>query len=156
MKNVSPFVAVDHCKEALERYRAVLGGEIRILMEQNGRVLQAELHLGDFMIHFADTAMAKPAAKGDHVKVMVEFESEETLRKAYEGLIADGQIPVPLHQANFGVVLANVTGGREMFLAGGWIDTLIGVVAGAAIGMGFGLISHAVLVLKKRRSFEGR
>ena len=47
-------------------------------------------------------------------------------------------------------------GGREMFLAGGWIDTLIGVVAGAAIGMGFGLISHAVLVLKKRRSFEGR
>ena len=117
MKNVSPFVAVDRCKEALERYRAVFGGEIRILMEQNGRVLQAELHLGDFMIHFADAAMAKPTSKGDHVKVMVEFESEASLRKAYESLSSDGQIVVPLHQTNFGVMLANVTDWNGV----GWI-----------------------------------
>jgi PhnB protein len=117
LKNVCPFVAVDHCKEALERYRAVFGGEIRILMEQNGRVMQAELHLGGFMIHFADAAMAKPASKGDQVKVMVEFESEEALRRSYESLSADGQIVIPVHQTNFGVVLANVTDWNGI----GWI-----------------------------------
>jgi PhnB protein len=117
LKNVSPFVAVNHCKEALKRYRAVFGGEIRILMEQNGQVMQAELHLGDFMIHFADTAMAKPAAKGDYVKVLVEFESKEALRKSYESLSADGQILIPLHQTNFGVELANVTDWNGI----GWI-----------------------------------
>jgi PhnB protein len=117
MRTVSPFVAVDHCKEALERYRAIFGGETRILMERNGQVLQAELHLGNGMIHFADTAMAKPSAKGDHVKVMVEFDSEEALRKSYENLSVDGQIAVPVHQTNFGVVLANVTDWNGI----GWI-----------------------------------
>mgnify|MGYP001351532890 CR=1 FL=1 len=117
MRTVSPFVAVDHCKEALERYRAIFGGETRILMERNGQVLQAELHLGNGIIHFADTAMAKPSAKGDHVKVMVEFDSEEALRKSYENLSVDGQIAVPVHQTNFGVVLANVTDWNGI----GWI-----------------------------------
>ena len=42
------------------------------------------------------------------------------------------------------------SGGREMFVAGGWIDTLIGAVIGGIIGIGFGLISHALIVLKKK------
>jgi hypothetical protein len=41
-------------------------------------------------------------------------------------------------------------GGRGAFLAGGWIDTLIGVADGGAIGIGFGLISHAVITLKRK------
>lgn len=43
------------------------------------------------------------------------------------------------------------SGGRAMFLSGGWIDTLIGVIVGVIIGMGFGLICNAVIVLKKKR-----
>lgn len=43
------------------------------------------------------------------------------------------------------------SGGREMFLSGGWIDTLIGVAVGVIIGMGLGLISNAAIVLKKKR-----
>lgn len=42
-------------------------------------------------------------------------------------------------------------GGRGMFLSGGWIDTLIGGVAGIIIGLGIGQISHAIIVLKKKR-----
>lgn len=109
MPKASPFVAVDDCKEALERYRAAFGGDVRVLMEQAGRVMQAELHLGDTMIHLADAVMAKPAVRGDQVKVMVEFDSEEALRRAYESLSADGQVLVPAHDTNFGAVLASVT-----------------------------------------------
>jgi len=43
------------------------------------------------------------------------------------------------------------SGGREMFLSGGWIDTLIGGVAGTIIGLGLGQIAHAVVVLLKKR-----
>ena len=43
------------------------------------------------------------------------------------------------------------SGGRETFLAAGWIDTLIGAGIGAIIGIGLGLTSHAVIVLKKRK-----
>jgi hypothetical protein len=42
------------------------------------------------------------------------------------------------------------SGGREMFLSGGWIDTLIGAGIGGTIGIGLGLISNAIIVLKNR------
>ncbi|MDD2360130.1 MAG: hypothetical protein PHS89_09865 [Syntrophaceticus schinkii] len=41
------------------------------------------------------------------------------------------------------------SGGREVFLSGGWIDTLIGVAVGVIIGLGMGFINNAILVLKK-------
>lgn len=41
------------------------------------------------------------------------------------------------------------SGGKEMFLSGGWIDTLIGVIIGGIIGIGLGFISNAIIVLKK-------
>lgn len=40
------------------------------------------------------------------------------------------------------------SGGREMFYSGGWIDTLIGVITGGIIGLGCGLISHGIILLK--------
>lgn len=36
-------------------------------------------------------------------------------------------------------------GGREMFLSGGWIDTVIGTIVGGTIGMGSGLISNGLI-----------
>jgi len=42
------------------------------------------------------------------------------------------------------------SGGRDMFLYGGWIDTLIGLVFGGVIGLGLGFISHAIIVLKHK------
>ncbi|MFD1407201.1 hypothetical protein ACFQ49_03330 [Kroppenstedtia eburnea] len=47
------------------------------------------------------------------------------------------------------------SGAREMFLAGGWIDTVIGAIVGVSIGMGLGLISNAVIVLKKNKLIRG-
>jgi len=38
-----------------------------------------------------------------------------------------------------------------MFISGGWLDTLIGVIVGIIIGLGLGLISNAIIVLKKKR-----
>ncbi|MCX7746204.1 MAG: hypothetical protein N2645_04835 [Clostridia bacterium] len=42
------------------------------------------------------------------------------------------------------------SGGRAAFLSGGWIDTLIGVTVGVIIGLGLGLISNAMIALKKK------
>lgn len=43
-----------------------------------------------------------------------------------------------------------VGGGREMFVSGGWIDTVIGGAVGTVIGLGLGMISNAIIVLKKK------
>ena len=37
-------------------------------------------------------------------------------------------------------------GGRELFLSGGWIDTLVGTGVGLLLGAGAGMISHGILV----------
>ncbi|MEA5021774.1 hypothetical protein SDC9_10034 [bioreactor metagenome] len=55
----------------------------------------------------------------------------------------------------FGIAIGALTGfigsgGREMFMSGGWIDTLIGAAVGITIGLGLGLISHAIIALKKK------
>lgn len=44
-----------------------------------------------------------------------------------------------------------ISGGLEIFFSGGWIDTLVSGIAGVIIGLGIGQISHAIIVLKKRR-----
>ena len=41
-----------------------------------------------------------------------------------------------------------ISGGRQEFLSGGWIDTLIGTGAGALFGIGLGEISHAVITVR--------
>jgi hypothetical protein len=41
-------------------------------------------------------------------------------------------------------------GGREAFFAGGWADTLIGVLIGGVVGIGCGMLSNAVLALRRR------
>ncbi|MEK4496015.1 hypothetical protein [Ureibacillus sp. FSL W8-0352] len=41
------------------------------------------------------------------------------------------------------------SGGKEMFFSGGWIDVLVGMIIGGIIGIGFGLISNAIILLKK-------
>ena len=42
-------------------------------------------------------------------------------------------------------------GGREEFLVNGWVDTMIGTVAGLFIGVGLGLISHGIFTVSKSR-----
>ena len=43
-----------------------------------------------------------------------------------------------------------ISGGRQEFLNGGWIDTLIGMGAGALLGISLGEISHAIITIKKK------
>jgi PhnB protein len=109
MKIVNPFIVVDNCKEEIEYYRSVLGGEIKILRKQGDNVLNAELHFGSTKITFADTIAAKPSLKGDYVKVMLQLETEEEFRMVFEDLSAGGQINVETYEAPFNGLLAAIT-----------------------------------------------
>lgn len=109
MATANPFVAVANCKEQLDFYRGILGGETRILRRQDDKVLNAELHLGGSKITFADVEAAKPAVKGDYVKVMVKLDSEDEFRKAHDALADGGLINVAIYEAPFNGLLAVVT-----------------------------------------------
>ena len=84
MKIASPFVVVENCKEEIEFYQSILGGEIQILRKQDDKVLNANLLFGSTKINFADAFAAKPSMKGDYVKVILEIETEEEFRRALQ------------------------------------------------------------------------
>jgi PhnB protein len=109
MKSIYPFVVLENCKEEIEYYRSIFGGEIRILSEKEDKVLQSELHVGNILIHFADATAANPTVKGDYVKVMLNFESEEEIRKAYEALNVGGHVNIAIYETPFNALIAAVT-----------------------------------------------
>jgi PhnB protein len=109
MKIVNPFVVVDNCKEEIEYYQSVLGGEIKILRIQDDRVFNADLHLGSTKITFSDTIASKPSLKGDYVKVALKLETEEEFRQVYEDLTAGGHINIEPYEAPFNGLLAVIT-----------------------------------------------
>jgi PhnB protein len=117
MKIVHPFVVVDNCKEEIEYYRSVLGGEIKILRTQDDRVLNADLLLGSTKITFADTTASKPSLKGDYVKVALKLETEEEFRQVYEELSAGGHINTETFEAPFNGLLALITDRNSI----GWV-----------------------------------
>ncbi|MFC4776024.1 VOC family protein [Paenibacillus sp. GCM10023252] len=109
MTLVNPFIAVDHCKDEIEYYRGVLGGEIKILRRQDDKVLNAELQFESSKITFADTLAAKPTIQGDYVKLMLKVDTEEQFTKVYETLSTGGQINVEKYEAPFNGLLGIIT-----------------------------------------------
>ncbi|MBO9129504.1 VOC family protein [Bacillus sp. 165] len=108
MKNVYPFVIVDNCTEAVNYYQSILGGDIKVLNEHAGKVLHAELSIGSGVIHFSDS-YRKEYAAGDKVKIMLQCESEEEIRRVYDALSENGKVAVELQDTFFGALHGQVT-----------------------------------------------
>lgn len=108
MINASPFVLIDNCTVAIKHYQNIFGGEIKVLNEQAGKVLNAELHLGGTLIHFADT-MGKPVAMGRNIRILLQFDSEDEIKKVYDELKIDGKVDFELQKAFFGALHATLT-----------------------------------------------
>ncbi|WP_197969899.1 VOC family protein [Mesobacillus harenae] len=116
VKSVSPYIFIENCSEAMEFYKDALGGEIKKVqladnIEQfkghEGKVLHAELLVGDSVIHFSD--LFGTMTHGNLVKITLECESETEIRHVYEALLSGGQAEVELQNTFWGAIHANVT-----------------------------------------------
>lgn len=104
-----PFIVLDNCKDEIEHYRTIFGGEIEVLRKQGDTVLNADLHVNGATLKFADTQAAKPARKGDYVRIFLKLETEDAFRSVYAGLAADGKVNAEAYEAPFNGLLAIVT-----------------------------------------------
>jgi PhnB protein len=116
MKSANPYLFVDHCKEVIEYYQSIFGGEIKnvqladgieMFKGHEGKYLHVELHLGESIIHFSDVFGS--VTNGDNVKITLEFENEAEIRRVYASLIADGHASLELQDTFWGAIHANVT-----------------------------------------------
>ena len=107
MVSVSPYIVIDQVQESIEYYQSVFGGEMKKLNEHNGKLLHAELHIGQTLIHFSDPFGRTP--KGENTRLIMQLDSEEEARRIYNQLVADGgQVVVELQNTFFGALHGQV------------------------------------------------
>jgi PhnB protein len=107
MKSASPYIFLDNCLNVMEYYQELFGGEITNIQKTgDGKCLHAELHFGNSIIHFSDTFSKVNA--GDHVRIVLDCETEEEIRKVYESLSQGGRITLELQETFWGALHANL------------------------------------------------
>ncbi|WP_040206135.1 VOC family protein [Neobacillus jeddahensis] len=107
MKTASPYIFVDDCEKVIAYYKGLFGGEMtNVQKTDDGKCLHAELHLGSSIIHFSDTF--GQTHQGDNVRISLECDSEEEIKRVYESLSQSGKITAPLQDTFWGAVHANV------------------------------------------------
>lgn len=109
-----------NCREAMTFYKKCLGGELELQTIANSPmaeqmpskmkecILHSTLKSGDIVIMGSDMA-PKTLIKGNAVSMMLTFNSEEEIRKAYTDLSEDGDASHPLEETFFGALFGHLT-----------------------------------------------
>lgn len=117
MKSIIPEIYVNNCKEALEYYKKIFGGEIENVQMADGKemfkgfegkVIHSELHINaDCVLYFVDIFEGKKEAGDTHF--VLEMESEEEINRVYEALSKNGTVKFKLQKTFWGAYHAVVT-----------------------------------------------
>jgi PhnB protein len=104
MRKLLPHIYIENCKEALNYYQQIFGGEIKNTQTGAGiemfkghedKYIHSELHINEnCVIYFAD--VFNPLTKGDNIWTMLEMSTEEEINSIYENLSKDGEIQMEL------------------------------------------------------------
>ncbi len=94
MKSIIPNISVPNCKEALEFYKSVFGGELKMVKTADnsdmfkgheGKIMHSELHVSPHCIMYF-TDLFGERASHTNIQLVLEMDSKEQLEKVYEEL----------------------------------------------------------------------
>lgn len=117
MKNIIPEVYIKSCKEALEYYKEIFGGEIKnvqladgieMFKGYEGKIIHAELHVNDdCVMYFVDVFEDK--SYDSNIHLVIELDSEDEINKVYKALSKDGKVQYELQKTFWGAYHGVVT-----------------------------------------------
>lgn len=116
MKSIVPAIMVDNCREAIEYYRNVFGGELKNVMTgavnemfkgRESKIIHAELHVNDkCLLFFSDPF--EEIQEGNRFGVLLDLDSEEEINRLYKELL-EGRPPLmKLEKTFWGALFAVV------------------------------------------------
>lgn len=117
MRRIIPNITVENCKEALEYYKDVFGGEVKNVQMANGKemfkghegkIIHSELVINDNCIMYI-TDIFGPKANDSNISLMLELESQEEINKLYALLKEKGIVTYELQRTFWGSYHAVVT-----------------------------------------------
>jgi PhnB protein len=104
----------DQAREAMEFYKSIIGGELKIMTFGEGMpqghedaaekdlVMHADLNNGTINFFASDGGANHPVDVGNNMSMSLSGDDDETLTKYFEGLSADGKVTMPLEKAPWG------------------------------------------------------
>jgi PhnB protein len=110
MKKVIPEIYVQNCKEALEYYKEVFGGEIKNVQTADGKemfkgfegkIIHSELHVNDDCVLYLVDIFGGEKAGGD-IHLMLEMDSEDEINRVYQALSKNGTVKYELQKTFWG------------------------------------------------------
>lgn len=117
MKRIIPEIYANNCKEALEYYKMIFGGEIKNVQLADGKemfkgfegkVIHSELHISpECILYLMDILGGDKTAGNSHL--LLELDSEEEINRIYEQLSKSGTVRYALQKTFWGAYHAVVT-----------------------------------------------
>lgn len=117
MKRIIPEIYVNNCKEALEYYKNIFGGEVKNVQMADGKemfkgfegkVIHSELHVNsDCVFYFVDIFEGEKQVDNNHM--ILEMDSEEEITRVFESLSKDASVKFPLQKTFWGAFHAVLT-----------------------------------------------
>lgn len=118
MKKLIPNIAVENCKEVLDYYKEVFGGEIKNLQItdgnemfkdiEKGKVIHAELHVNaDCIIYLNDNF--GPKKESGNINIILIMDSIDEINSLYNKLKEKGNVSFELQKTFWGSYHAVIT-----------------------------------------------
>lgn len=147
-----------------------VGTKLARFKGQSNKGLEAQndmlLYMSDYMNDLMSQGLSEQQAF-DKASEEMKFASDteqatdlsERFQQYYQNRDPASDEAIGLFYASFptlGLIIGGLigylaSGGRTMFLSGGWIDTLIGIAVGILVGAALGMMSHGAIALKNRK-----
>lgn len=108
-----------NAREAMEFYKSVLGGELKITTFSEGGtpadegdanlVMHALLENGPLTFMASDSGTKHEVNMGDNISMSISGEDEEAITKYFNGLAEGGEVTMPLSKAPWGDTFGMLT-----------------------------------------------
>ncbi len=102
MKSIIPNISVINCSDALDFYKLVFGGEIKMIKTADnsqmfrgheGKIMHSELHVApNCVMYFTD--LFGERAEHTNIQLVLEMDSKEQLEKVYSELTKEDAIVI--------------------------------------------------------------
>lgn len=111
MKKIIPNIVINNCKEALEFYRGVFGGEIKnyqtgegkeMFKGQEDKIVHAELWINDDCILYLNDVLGGSGDFRSNINLMLAMESMDEIKRVFDGLSKNGRVQFELQKTFWG------------------------------------------------------
>lgn len=116
LRQIIPDIHVRRCKEALDYYQKIFGGDIKnvqladgieMFKGHEGKIIHSELHINDnCTLYLVD--VLNDATEGSNISLLLQLDSQDEINRIYAELSKDGSVQFQLQKTFWGAYHAVV------------------------------------------------